>query len=80
MQWSWPHFTGPAPALLGFDDSIDWFCRFGGGDHAEACVQSNFNILSLYEPAVYNTCANYEWQVCAARGRLPGQNGAGIQL
>ena len=79
QSWVWPHFDQPAAALLGFDESIDWFCRFGGSGHAEACVESNLNILSLFN-GLYNTCVNYEWQICAARGMLPGQNGAGIQL
>ena len=36
-------FHAPAPALLGFDDSIDRFCYgLGGrGDHAYACVAAN---------------------------------------
>ena len=74
--WVWPHFTKPAPAVLGFDESIDWFCRQGGNNgHAERCVQANVNILSLFWPAIYNSCANFEWQVCAAKGLLPGQGG-----
>jgi hypothetical protein len=50
-KWVWPHFTKrQAPALLGFDESIDNYCaRHGGqGQHAVACVQANVNILSLY--------------------------------
>ena len=39
------------------------------------CVHSGFNILSLYGARVpYNICRNLEWQVCAAKGRIPGQN------
>ena len=57
---SQPHFTGPAPALLGFDEAIDSFCT-GGGNHAESCVRSNLNILSLYGRAIpYNLCRNFE--------------------
>lgn len=78
-KWVWPHFTKrQAPALLGFDESIDNYCaRHGGqGQHAVACVQANVNILSLYGNRIpYNICRNVEWQVCAAKGTLPGQGG-----
>ena len=34
----------------------------------------SFAVLSLYGPQIpYNTCRNAEWQICAARGTLPGQ-------
>jgi hypothetical protein len=64
-DWVQPHFTGAAPALLGFDESIDNFCygHGGSGSHAEACVRANHNILSLYDGS-YNTCRNLE---CAPR-------------
>jgi len=71
-----PYFRHDAPALLGFDESIDAFCQKAGGNggHAWACVQANLNILSLYGDRVpYNICRNLEWQVCAATGKLPGQ-------
>jgi len=74
-----PEFTGPAPALFGFDDAIDQYCgpRARGGrysGHAGVCVNANLNILSLYGHQVpYNTCRNLEWQVCSAKGLLPGQ-------
>lgn len=43
------------------------------------CVTSNHNILSLYGDEIrYNTCRNLEWQVCAAKGALPGQQGRDI--
>lgn len=68
------------PALLGYDEAIDEMCKQGlggagyGGGHAQACVHSGLNILSLFSDEVpYNTCRNFEWQVCAARGELPGQ-------
>lgn len=69
------HFKKDAPALLGFDEDIDWFCqRHDGCSHAECCVQTNNNILSLYGDRMpYNICRNLEWQVCAAKGMLPGQ-------
>ena len=44
--------------------------------HAQSCVGANVNILSLYGDAIpYNICRNVEWQVCAAKGALPGQGG-----
>lgn len=62
-HWSRPHFTAPAPALLGFDDSIANFCeskarmlvgrraplpRKGGSDgHIRLCLLANMNILNL---------------------------------
>jgi len=63
--------TGPGfadfesyPALLGFDEAIDGMCQGGHGNHAEACVSSGMNILSLFSDGVpYNTCRNFEWQV-----------------
>lgn len=75
-DWVWPHFTRAAPALFGFDENIDGWCNSrGGDDHAPACVRKNLNILSLYWPAQYNVCRNYEWQLCAVQGLLPGQQG-----
>lgn len=78
----WPHYTAPAPALLGFDESIDAVCasRNGGFDHGAACVRANYNILSLYWPAQYNVCRNLEWMLCAAMGRLHGQQGNTIRF
>jgi len=77
-----PHFAHPAPALLGFDESIEWFCSNAGGTesgHAEKCVQASINMLALFGRRVpYNICRNLEWQVCAAQGRLPGQGRRGI--
>ena len=79
-----PFFESNAPALLGFDESIDGYCaaqptarsrRYGSG-HAANCVHANLNILSLYGQRVpYNLCRNLEWQVCAAKNLLPGQRG-----
>ena len=80
-----PRFSADAPALLGFDETIDAYCSSqhdynpdgasdGGNWHASHCVATNLNILSLYGARVpYNLCRNLEWQVCAAKGRLPGQ-------
>eukprot|EP00908_Phaeocystis_cordata_P021789 Transcript_4176.p1 GENE.Transcript_4176~~Transcript_4176.p1 ORF type:complete len:493 (-),score=73.84 Transcript_4176:23-1297(-) len=75
-----------APALLGFDESIDAYCAANviGGEsehmgHAERCVKANLNILSLYgDELPYNICRNLEWQACAAQGKLPGQGGSSI--
>jgi len=80
-----------APALLGFDDTIDWFCheerkrffnnQIYGYDHAGACANSNNNILALWGDRLqYNICRNLEWQVCAAKGMLPGQGGFGMRF
>ena len=80
VSWVSPKFTGPAPALLGFDQNIDGWCGSGGNDHAAGCVRSNYNILSLYSPAQYNTCRNFEWQMCAALGQLPGQGSRTIRF
>ena len=79
-----PSFTADAPALLGFDETIDSFCASrdaanpnggaGGNWHAGHCIAANLNILSLYGNRVpYNICCNLEWQVCASLGKLPGQ-------
>ena len=45
------------------------------------CVRGNYNILSLYGDRVpYNICRNLEWQVCAAKGLLPGQGSEAIKF
>ncbi|KAL1499574.1 hypothetical protein AB1Y20_011775 [Prymnesium parvum] len=85
-----PKFTAQAPALLGFDESIEWFCTkehmffnngFYGNDHAGNCANSNNNILALWGNRLqYNLCRNLEWQVCAAKGLLPGQQGFGMRF
>jgi hypothetical protein len=69
-----PHFTANAPALLGFDEEINRMCHTKNQEHATGCTRANFNILSLYgEEIPYNLCRNFEWQLCAAKGTLPGQ-------
>jgi len=61
-------FFGPdAPALLGFDADIHNFC---GGDN---CDGRGVNILMLFGHIKYNTCRNFEWQMCAVRGLLNSQ-------
>lgn len=77
-----PTFPQSAPALLGFDESIASFClgRYGdehppGGwerNHPAWCVSASINILALFDGS-YNLCQNLKWQVCAAQGKLPGQ-------
>jgi len=81
-EWAIPHFTKPAPALLGFDRNIDWHCHnTNSRTHATKCVEANVNILSLYGDQIpYNLCRNAEWQLCAARGYLPGQNSKTIMF
>ena len=75
-----PLFKKDANALLGFDETIDDYCKERAPRdskwefHALRCVKADLNILSLYgERVPYNICRNLEWQSCAARGLLPGQ-------
>ena len=75
IQGTPPTFTEDAPALLGFDETIDQYCgshrktnpaasEIGGYSHARMCIQSNLNILSLYGTRVpYNSAR--------ARARAP---------
>ena len=44
--------------------------RLGSG--AQECARANRTILELNDEE-YNSCANLEWQACAARGKVPGQ-------
>ena len=80
-------FTDLAPALLGFDETIDTYCSAHIDakkdhpwlGHSERCVMANKNILSLYGDRLpYNICRNLEWMVCAARGLLNGQGNHNI--
>ena len=34
----------------------------------------------IEDPYGYNMCRHFEWLMCAANGRLPGQNGAGFRF
>lgn len=44
---------------------------------AHRCWQQGHNLLNIVSGKVrYNLCRNLEWQVCAAKGLLPGQGGA----
>ena len=87
----WPEYSDDAPALLGFDETIDAHCSSrpksnenankyaDAWDHAKNCVASNLNILSLYGDRVpYNICRNLEWMSCGAQGKLPGQRSSTI--
>ena len=66
--------NGEAPALLGFDDDIHDFCN-------NNCDEANVNILNLFSRRLkYNMCRNFEWQVCAARGALRGQNSQRVRF
>jgi len=66
-------WTPTAPALLGFDNDIAGFC---GG----SCDVSGHNILNMFGHIPYNMCRNFEWQMCGALGKLPGQNTMTIQF
>lgn len=62
-------------ALLGFDGDIERYCWDLAGYGSAECDRANAHILQLMEgppaPAVkWNTCRNFEWQVCAAKGLL----------
>lgn len=82
-----PVFTRPAPAAIGFDNTLAERCADGlgppipaaHGEHKRACIERNYNVLSLFSAAPsYDMCRNLEWLVCAAKGALPGQRGEGI--
>lgn len=78
------NFTADGPALLGFDPNIIRTCNeLVGCGHsrdapsAQTCIHANVRILALSgrNPS-YNLCRNLEWVVCAAAGRLRGQQRA----
>ena len=79
-----PRFTSGAPALLGFDSTIWEFCSnslgknlggFGQKELGSRCVHSNNNILRILAGSWgWNMCQNFAWQLCAATGKLPGQD------
>lgn len=86
-----PHFSAAAPALLGFDEDILGYCShlvgldFDGGDLnselADRCVRANKNVLRLVNgDRKWDMCQNIEWQLCALRGKLPGQDGRKISF
>ena len=86
-----PWFSAPAPALLGFDETILGYCShlvgldFDGGDLntelAERCVRANKNVLRLLSGGrPWDMCQNIEWQMCALNGKLPGQDGRKVSF
>ena len=76
------HDPTRGPPLFGFDDAIAAFCRERGGfgnSTAESCTRAGFNILALSSKRLpWSVCRNLEWQLCAATGRLPGQQSAHV--
>mgnify|MGYP007078100274 CR=1 FL=1 len=86
-----PAFSKPAPALLGFDETILGYCSelvglgFDGGDLntelAERCVWANKNVLRLFGGGrPWDMCQNIEWQLCALNGKLPHQDGRKVSF
>lgn len=84
-----PEFTAAAPALLGFDGTIWDLCTeqvaadypylhdgYSNQEMSRRCIATNHNILRLQRH--WDMCTNLEWQLCAAKGLLPGQQGRGI--
>jgi hypothetical protein len=86
----WPRYSRPAPALLGYDETIFAYCsaslgwgeRFKGNDYSrhvelpERCVAASENILRvIHQTPDWNMCMNLHWQMCAVRGLLHGQAG-----
>jgi len=82
-----PPFTGPAPALLGFDETIVEECSRLLGldaweDHqdlnfklAHRCVEANRNVLRIMSGPKWDLCQNMQWEMCGVLGKLPGQDG-----
>ncbi|KAL1503249.1 hypothetical protein AB1Y20_011305 [Prymnesium parvum] len=68
-----------APALLGLDDDIEAYCQrkeFAWPD----CDATGVNIFRLVAGLPYNTCRNFEWQICAAKGMLGRQKSRKIRF
>ena len=70
QAWTRPLFEDAAPALLGFDETIDHYCgerpkrnrwAYTAADaqpHARECYAASLNILSLYGDRVpYNSAS-----------------------
>lgn len=81
-----PHYAKPAPALLGFDETIYAYCSAAINQPegpfyqdniglAQRCVQANQNVLRVFSN--WNMCTNLMWQTCAMKGLLPGQRPTG---
>jgi hypothetical protein len=77
-----PEFPTPAPALLGFDDTIYAYCSAKNHQNegpfyqdnkglANRCTDANENVLRVM--GGWNMCLNLQWQTCAMHGRLHGQ-------
>jgi len=67
FQGSHGWFGASAPALLGFDADIHMFCN-------DNCDAAGYNILAIFSSRTpYNTCRNFEWQMCAVLGLLNWQ-------
>ena len=78
-----PDFASPAPALLGFDKDVHSFCSGllkltvsstpgdPNSELARRCVDASQNVMRLMKG--WSMCSQMEWLVCAARGKLPGQ-------
>ena len=77
------------PALLGFMPSIKRLCMSSSRIAPEvlrrtdrykqlalACESASYNILLLWRNGArrWSMCRNFEWLVCAARGKLPQQH------
>jgi hypothetical protein len=71
----------PAPALMGFDDTIRKYCDEklgrqypGNPDEAIAhgCVEASLNVMRVAQG--WDMCMNLAWLLCATRGKLPGGN------
>ena len=83
-----------APAMLGRDASIRAYCNSNAIDargyksthEQHPCDNSNVNILQLRPlsrsaaagKVEWNLCRNLEWQLCAARGKLPKQGSGAV--
>ena len=59
---------------MGFDGDIHRVCN-------NNCDGAGYSILQLFSQDVrYNTCRNFEWQVCAAQGKLNEQDGKKVKF
>ena len=78
----WPQYPSPAPALLGFDETIYAYCSAeihknegpfyqDNNGLARRCVDANENVLRVM--GGWNMCVNLQWQTCAIKGLLHGQ-------
>ena len=77
-EYERPMFSRDAPALLGFDETIDGYCNREPKDneykdlygdaiyHSNNCVAANINILSLCERATVDHVPNLSCYSCTA--------------